>query len=55
MVSTLLVFLIVTSMGKHVGVALNVITISYPLSMSVGVVIGKYARTNEIKERYTQT
>jgi len=55
MVSTLTLFLTVTSMGKHVGVALNVITISYPLSMSVGVVIGKYARTNEIKERYTQT
>ena len=34
MVSTLLVFLIVTSMGKPEGVALDVITISYPLSMS---------------------
>jgi len=34
MVSTLMLFLIVTSMGKHVGVALNVITISYLLSMS---------------------
>ena len=34
MVSTLLVFLIVTSMGKHVGVALNVITIGNTLSKS---------------------
>ena len=34
MVSTLLVFLNVTSMGKHVGVALNVITIGNTLSMS---------------------
>ena len=34
MVSTPLVFLIVTSMGKHVDEAVNVITIGNTLSMS---------------------